>query len=879
MSEVLTRLGPALSDRYRIEREIGAGGMATVYLAHDLKHDRDVALKVLRPELAAVLGAERFLNEIRISARLDHPHILTLIDSGEASGFLYYVMPFVRGESLRARIDREKQLGVDEALAITGQVGSALEYAHRHGVVHRDIKPENILIHEGEATLADFGIAMAVKEAGGNRLTETGLSLGTPQYMSPEQATGDRTLDARSDVYSLAAVLYEMLAGEPPHSGATVQAIIAKLMTERPTRLRVMRDTVPEGIDNAVAKALSKVPADRYADAGQFARALASTPMDASRPARRRWLPFAAGGVVLAAAAGLAFVALRAKEKTSMATPERIQLTNTGNASVPAVSPDGNRFAFAEKSCDANGECTYRLVVQDMDGTGRLVLTSGIGSVWSTKWTRDGRYLVYSGSYGSARWGTFAVSTLGGAPRRLGCCNGAVLAGDTVLVSPQVSPGDTMVWLRLVTIADGQPKDSIPVRELGAGGVFAGATDDPQKFALFVFLDGLRGAEIRLIDRSGNVLSRTREGLDLRGRAAVGGRLPGQSTIVVGVQQERAARLYDFFLLRVAGDRIVTGTDTVMRGIELTGSVVDVSPDAGRMFLQSGPYESSVFSFEASGAGPVKVNEVLSSTSTLWGRVSPDGKRIAIIRQVLTDGKPRDQLWIVPFAGGDPVAVSAPVDELNDFEWNRDGSGFLYVQRVSDTERKVVAIDTTGSKVSDILRARVEILSGVQVLPDNRFIIVDPDGRRIQLTRRDGKSVSVWSIPRWMGEVTRYASSPDSRHMAAMGWDNPFDSIVVSKIDVSSGAFTRLASLSGEGFGRVAWTDGGNILFDITESSGNTALYSVQPDGSGLKRVRTLPRLRARYSISSDGKHFAGYSENDKSDIYVIRNLGEIVKH
>src|SRR5262245_21597143 len=222
--------GDVLADRYRIEREIGSGGMATVYLARDLKHDRDVAVKVLRPELAAVLGINRFLNEIRISARLDHPHILTLIDSGVAGGFPYYVLPFVRGESLRARLGREKQLGLGEALEITRQVTSALDYAHGHGIVHRDIKPENILIREGEAVLADFGIATAVKEAGGSGLTESGVSLGTPQYMSPEQATGDREPDARSDVYSMAAVVYEMLSGEPPHSGASVQAIIAKLL-------------------------------------------------------------------------------------------------------------------------------------------------------------------------------------------------------------------------------------------------------------------------------------------------------------------------------------------------------------------------------------------------------------------------------------------------------------------------------------------------------------------------------------------------------------------------------------------------------------------------------------------------------------------------
>ena len=280
------RLTAALAGRYTIERELGAGGMATVYLARDVKHDREVALKILRPELAAVLGAERFLQEIRISAKLDHPHILTLIDSGAADGFLYYVLPFVRGESLRDKLTREQQLGIEEALAITKQVASALDYAHRHGVIHRDIKPENILLHEGEAVVADFGIALAVREAGDSRLTESGLSLGTPQYMSPEQATGSRELDARSDVYSLAAVVYEMLAGEPPHTGPTVQAVIARLITEEPTGLRVLRRTVSQGLEAAVGKALAKAPADRFAGAAEFAAALAAP--DAARSVGRR---------------------------------------------------------------------------------------------------------------------------------------------------------------------------------------------------------------------------------------------------------------------------------------------------------------------------------------------------------------------------------------------------------------------------------------------------------------------------------------------------------------------------------------------------------------------------------------------------------------
>ena len=275
MGDPTTRLATALADRYTIDRELGQGGMATVYLAEDLKHHRQVSIKVLRPELAAALGGDRFLREIEIAAKLAHPHILPLLDSGAADGLLYYTMPFVAGESLRDRLNREKQLPLDEALRIAREVADALGYAHSHHVIHRDIKPENILLESGHAVVADFGIALAVREAGGNRLTETGLSVGTPQYMSPEQATAERQLDARSDIYSLGAVLYEMLAGEPPFTGVTAQAVIAKLMVERPTPLHTVRDTVPAGLDAAVARALAKVPADRFSTAADFAKALA----------------------------------------------------------------------------------------------------------------------------------------------------------------------------------------------------------------------------------------------------------------------------------------------------------------------------------------------------------------------------------------------------------------------------------------------------------------------------------------------------------------------------------------------------------------------------------------------------------------------------
>ena len=296
MTNPAARLASALSDRYRLVRELGQGGMATVYLAEDLKHGRKVAIKVLHPELSAVLGSERFLAEIKVTANLQHPHILGLIDSGEADGLLYYVMPYVAGESLRARLGRDGQLPVDEALRLAREVASALDYAHRQGVVHRDIKPENILLQDGAALVADFGIALAVEEAGGHRMTQTGMSLGTPAYMSPEQAMGERKIGPRSDVYALGAMTYEMLAGEPPFTGPSSQAIVAKVLTEQPPPLRAKRPSVPPAVEAAILTALQKLPADRWGSAKEFGDALAGAATHQT-PMRRRFRSLYRGAV------------------------------------------------------------------------------------------------------------------------------------------------------------------------------------------------------------------------------------------------------------------------------------------------------------------------------------------------------------------------------------------------------------------------------------------------------------------------------------------------------------------------------------------------------------------------------------------------------
>ena len=351
------QIAAALGSGYKVERELGQGGMATVYLAQDFRHDRRVAIKVLRPELAAVIGAERFLAEIRTTANLQHPHILPLFDSGAAGGSLYYVMPFIEGESLRDRLRRETQLPIVEAVRIATQVASALDYAHRHGVIHRDIKPENILLHDGSALVADFGIALAASKAGGTRMTETGMSLGTPQYMAPEQAMGEREITARADVYALGVVLYEMLLGEPPFTGPTAQAIVAKIMTDRPASIAARRETVPAELDDAVQTAISKLPADRFASAAEFAQALTGE-VRATVARSTRGLAPPSPGPWRAVSAVLGLLVLALLGLSALKLTERP--ASTAPSVYDAALPDSAPIGFAAGTATASYGYSYR---------------------------------------------------------------------------------------------------------------------------------------------------------------------------------------------------------------------------------------------------------------------------------------------------------------------------------------------------------------------------------------------------------------------------------------------------------------------------------------------------------------------------------------
>jgi hypothetical protein len=478
--DAAAQLNTALSGRYEIDREIGAGGMATVYLARDLKHDRNVALKVLKPELGAVLGVERFLAEIKVTANLLHPNLLPLFDSGEANGLLFYVMPFVDGESLRARLDREKQLPVDEAIHIAAAIASALEYAHAQGVIHRDLKPENILLQAGQPVIADFGIALAVSKAGGARITQTGLSLGTPQYMSPEQATGDRGIDGRTDIYSLGAMTYEMLSGEAPHSGPTSQAIIAKLMTDEVRPVSTLRRTVPQHVDAAVRRALEKLPADRFSHAREFGEALMSGGAAAhagpgefhigiSIPKEKLRLLARWTAVAVALAAGTwgwirparPVVAKRTRFQLVLSDSFRLRPEQGGQNFT--ISPDGSKIIFV----GGNGtDQLYERALNDLDAKP----IRGTEQARQAKFSPDGKWLAFVqggklrkipvaggpavgivDSSGGFSWGDrdevvfprggglWKVSAAGGAPSLLAMRD--TTKGETSLVWPFVLPG------------------------------------------------------------------------------------------------------------------------------------------------------------------------------------------------------------------------------------------------------------------------------------------------------------------------------------------------------------------------------------------------------------------------------------------------------
>ena len=705
MTSDLSRLAESLADRYRIEREIGAGGMATVHLALDVKHNRRVALKVLKPELGAVLGVERFLAEIQVTANLQHPNLLPLFDSGEADGLLFYVMPFVEGETLRARLDREKQLPVDEAVRIATAVASALAYAHGRGVIHRDLKPENILLQAGQPMIADFGIALAVSNAGGARVTQTGLSLGTPQYMSPEQATGDRAIDARSDIYSLAAVLYEMLVGDPPHLASTAQAIIAKVLTERPPSVSVARPAVGDVISYAIERALEKLPADRWRSASEFSDALhgklsanalgTSVRVSNGRAPLSNRARIAFGAIAAVAVAGVASTTWLATRKPAplalgrftIELPEStiVGTDGPGSGNPLAVSRDGSQLLIAGHR--ASGES--QLYLRRVDDPSAQAIRGTTGAQQAA-FSPDGQSIVYhvypvlkvvpvvggtprtiTDSGATPHWGDnntiaftrgghiWVASPDGGQRRNVIGPDSAT--GRVRIAFPNILPGGTHA---LVTWWKGEPV--VDSARLGVVSLADGAFADL----------GVAGSHPRYV----------KPGYIVFGRA--GGELHAAP-----------------FSLR---SRTITG------GAVLLLQNVWQNPGAQTGFAVSDNSTLAYFGSEATVRSHVRMclvgrrgeEQCLPAAPSDYGepRVSPDGKRI-VVRTSSRPGFTGDIL-LYDIAAGTTTTLATGVTAARP-EWSSDGSRVVFQTRQGDSMRVM-------SRRWDLSEPALEIAKGTQ---------------------------------------------------------------------------------------------------------------------------------------------------------------------
>ncbi|MCO4098283.1 MAG: serine/threonine-protein kinase [Gemmatimonas sp.] len=773
MTSTRARLASTLQDRYRVDRELGAGGMATVYLAHDVKHERDVAIKVLHPDLGAALGAERFLSEIRTTARLQHPHILPLLDSGAADGLLYYVMPYVRGETLRARLEREKQLPIADAVRIAREVAAALDHAHKQGVIHRDIKPENILLQDGAAVVADFGIALALQSAGGQRMTQTGLSLGTPQYMSPEQAMGERTIDARSDIYALGAVTYEMLTGEPPFTGASTQAIVAKVLTERPVALRTLRDTVPAGVEQAVLGALAKLPADRPDTAAAFIAAIdagaRTTTSESTRavPVGRR-APRTGMMVAMAVnvllAAGLAWAWFR-----PVAEPPVLQhrlwidaghpLAPSLTGGVIAISPDDRRVAMVLR--EGSGSAVW---VRNRDAVTPTRLP-GSESVGAVAFSPDARQLVGVGAPPGADGGTLELRLLsldGGQPRqvaRVDIGNEGVAWGSDGWIYFDGLTGRGTNGIERIR-PDGSARERLTTVDTAQGEVdHVYPAPLPGGRELLLTVRTKAGPVVAVVNLSDRKVTRLIAGANARFLR------PGWLVYSSG-------RLLQAVRFDV-GDRRVTGTPIMLTNVG--GTLSDASDitisDRGTLLYLSGQ-------LNAPGGRPHWVDLAgratpLDSTlpdAAVTARLSPDGRRL-VYGVARLDAPGTVSLFVKALPNGVPTPVDMPPGYTISASWAADGR-HLHVLSDSNgnlSNLRVWVLDAAGAEPPRQLRGGVGV-GPVEAWRDRLFTFTARGGiasttSQIAATRSAGDSTFV---PLFSSRIRddMPAVSPDGRWIA-----------------------------------------------------------------------------------------------------------------
>ncbi len=786
-----------------------------------------------------------------------------MIDSGAVDGILFYVLPYVRGDSLRAKLVRDKQLGIDETLLVARQVASALDYAHAQGVVHRDIKPENILFHEGEAVLADFGIALAVKEAGGNRLTETGLSLGTPQYMSPEQATGDRAINARSDIYSLAAVVYEMLVGEPPFTGPTAQAMIAKLLTERPTSIRVVRDTVPPGVDAAVSRALAKVPADRFASAGEFVRALDAAmvaPAHASQQSPPRRSPakrYALAGVAVVAVAALTWFVVRSKAAAgpSVVAVDRVQVTFTGRVRLPSMSSDGKEIAYAVTNCVAAG-CTFGIDLQAMGSNETRRLFDGASAMYEIEWSPDRRNLLFTGSVNGV-YGVYLLSTIGGAARRVAPVEATFFGSDSLLLvrAPHATPD---FWI-FVSGLDGIAADSIRIPAFGE--TFQGFDAVPgSKWIVVRASHGHESAWVA-VDRSGHVQDRMTTPPTMSMNAS--------DDAIWMLMRDGPAGQHPI-LGRVAFNpvkgRFATRIDTLLR--LATNAAYSVTADGGTILFDEGisEYDGWAVDFDDGLRGSFSKNaSVLHSTSLPKVEVSPDGTRLLVAR---TDASSNGQVrWsTMPYRGGQESPLPITGTDTDAF-W-ADSTTIEVAERQSGVWRFALLDVRTNAR-------RASLVTGDSVTIDYTFLTpkswawLPLDGRSVAIQETGTASPRRLSLPAWYTNLMAISGSPDGGKIAVTGWSAPSgDSLGVSTLSVADGSEVHLATEFGESGGAV-WLDDRTLLF-VRAAAGETyALERIRGPGA-IERLGSIPRPLSAVNVSRDLKHMAAVSRDQHGDAWTM---------
>jgi eukaryotic-like serine/threonine-protein kinase len=858
----LERLRASLADRYRLERQLGQGGMATVYLAQDLKHDRQVAIKVLRPELAAVLGAERFVAEIKTTAALQHPHILPLFDSGQADGFLYYVMPYIEGETLRDKLSRETQLGIDEAVRITREVADALDYAHRHGVIHRDIKPENILLHDGRPMVADFGIALAVSAAAGGRMTETGMSLGTPHYMSPEQATADKAITARSDIYSLASVLYEMLAGEPPHTGSSAQAIIMKIVAEPAQAVTRLRKSVPPNVAAALAKALEKVPADRFETATEFAAALSNPGFAAAAggegapaPARRlrsrtAGYGIAAGFVALTALAAWGWLRPRPEpvSRFVISFPAEAAPVLTTMGTHLAVSPDGSMLVYVGGT---SGEGVLWLKRRDALPAEAITGTEG---AYDPFFSPDGRQVGFFTDHGGRAMKV--VSLAGGPPRAVVSQvgqSGAYWAADGYIyfdanveglqrVKPDGTALETVVPLDSTQQETGVawphvlPDGKVVIFRLRHAG------DAPGDFTIVA-------ARIGTTHR--HVVTRAVTALFASGRL-----------LFVTADGTLQAATFDERHLALAGPPVGVADGLRMYGT-YAGVDLAVTGDGDLYYVSGGAGEASTLEWVTRGGVRQPVDTSWRASGEIRGvALAPDGQEAAI--ELVGSGTAGTHVWIKHLPAGPLTRLTVESERAFGPSWSGDGRHVVFLsERVKPLGVFRRSADGAGNAV--LIAQADRDLSEASESPDGRWLVArtanGQAGAGDILAMELGRDTALRPLLATPAPETNPAFSPDGHWLAYVSSASGRREVYVRPFpDVNRGVW----QVSTEGGMEPRWSHGGKEIFFRGIGGAEMMVVDVQTAPTfHAGPTRLLFRSDAvageeyvRYDVTSDDRRF-----------------------